>query len=320
VSGATAAHGAVLAAIPSPHTNVWHLGPLPVHGYALCILAGIVAATIITDQRLRRRGVPPWAVLDIAIWAVPAGVIGARLYHVATDPELYFASGRHPLDALKIWTGGLGIWGAVVGGAAGAWIACRRSGIGLSILADAAAPALPVAQAIGRLGNYLNQELFGGPTALPWGLTIDPAHRPAGYTGYTTFHPTFAYEMLWDLGVAAFVLAMDRRLRLRRGQAFALYVMAYVVGRFWIEHLRIDTANHFLGLRLNDWTCLIVFAAAAGYFRWAARRWVDADHRPPPIATRPAMNLAHPDGGDGARTAPLPTSNTSATSRLPERS
>jgi prolipoprotein diacylglyceryl transferase len=293
VSAATA----VLAAIPSPHTGVWHLGPLPVRGYALCILAGIVAATLITDQRLRRRGVPPWAVLDIGIWAVPAGIIGARLYHVATDPELYFTPGRHPLDALKIWTGGLGIWGAVLGGAAGAWIGCRRTGIGLSTLADAAAPALPVAQAIGRLGNYLNQELFGAPTNLPWGLAIDPAHRPAGYAGFPTFHPTFAYELLWDLGVAVLVLVVDRRRRLRHGRAFALYVMAYVVGRFWIEHLRIDTANHFLGLRLNDWTCLIVFAAAAGYFRWAGHRWGDADQQTPP-PTCPAINQADPGGTD----------------------
>ena len=261
-----------LAAIPSPPTGVWHLGPVAIRAYALCILAGIITAVLITDARLRHRGHRPWLVLEIVSWAVPAGIVGARLYHVATDPELYFAAGRHPIDVLKIWNGGLGIWGAVVGGAAGAWIACRRHGLPLAVLADAAAPGLPVAQAIGRLGNYFNQELFGRPTHLPWGLAIDAAHRPPGYTQYSTFHPTFAYELLWNLGVAALILATDHRFRLRGGRAFALYVMAYVAGRFWIEDLRIDTANHVFGLRLNEWTSLTVFAAALAFFVWTGRR------------------------------------------------
>lgn len=265
-------HLAPLTAIPSPSHGVWHAGPFPVRAYALCILAGIIVAIVITDRRLRRRGAGAWVVLDIAVWAVPAGIIGARLYHVATDPELYFAHGRHPLDALAIWNGGLGIWGGVLGGAVGAAIGCRRAGISLSVMADAIAPALPVAQAIGRLGNYFNQELFGRPTGLPWGLRIDTTHRPEGYTGYATFHPTFLYELLWDLGVALLVWAVDRRRPLRHGGAFALYLMAYVTGRFWIEALRIDTANHILGLRLNDWTCIAVFVAALAYFVLAGRR------------------------------------------------
>ena len=182
---------------------MWHLGPLPVRAYALCIITGIIVATIITDRRLRHRGYPAWVVMDIAIWAVPAGIIGARLYHLATDPELYFTAGRNPWAAFAIWNGGLGIWGAVAGGAVGAWIGCRKAGLPLSVMADALAPALPVAQALGRFGNYFNQELFGRPTTLPWGLLIDPAHRPAGYGQYATFHPTFLYEVLWDLGVAA---------------------------------------------------------------------------------------------------------------------
>jgi prolipoprotein diacylglyceryl transferase len=260
-----------LAAIPSPPTGVWHAGPVPVRAYPLCIIVGIAAAIWLTDRRLRHRGARPGTTLDIAIWAVPAGIIGARLYHVATDPELYFAPGRHPIDAFKIWNGGLGIWGAVLGGAAGAWFGCRRAGMRLDVLADALAPGLPVAQAIGRLGNYFNQELFGRPTRLPWGLAIDPQHRPAGYGQYATFHPTFAYELVWDLGVAVLVWAADRRWRLRRGRAFALYAMAYVTGRFWIEDLRIDTANHVLGLRLNEWTSVVVFGAALAYFVWAGR-------------------------------------------------
>ncbi len=277
-----------LAAIPSPPAGVWHVGPVPVRAYALCIVAGIAAAVWITDVRLRRRGAPAGTVLDAAVWAVPAGIVGARLYHVATDPELYFAAGKHPLDALKIWNGGLGIWGAVLGGAVGAWFGCRRAGVRLDVLADALAPGLPVAQAVGRLGNYFNQELFGRPTTLPWGLMIDHAHRPAGYQRYATFHPTFAYELVWDLGVATLVWAVDRRWPLRRGRAFALYAMAYVTGRFWIEDLRIDAANHILGLRLNEWTCLAVFAAALAYFVWAGRVWPGGPAGPQATGPLPA--------------------------------
>jgi len=268
----------ILASIPSPSIGVWHVGPLPIRAYALCIVTGIVVAAIITDRRVRRRGYPPGAVVDVTVWAVPAGIIGARLYHLATDPELYFTAGHNPWAAFAIWNGGLGIWGAVAGGAVGAWIGCRKTGLPLSVMADALAPALPVAQALGRFGNYFNQELFGRPTTLPWGLLIDPAHRPNGYGQYATFHPTFLYEVLWDLGVAVLVWAVDRRYRFRHGRAFALYVMAYVVGRFWIEDLRIDTANHLLGLRLNDWTCLIVFTGAAVYL-WRTR---NRPEPPPP--------------------------------------
>ena len=270
----------ILASIPSPANGVWHVGPLPIRAYALCIIIGIVVAAVITDRRLRHRGYQPWVVMDVTIWAVPAGIIGARLYHLATDPELYFTSGRNPWAAFAIWNGGLGIWGAVAGGAVGAWIGCRKAGLPLAAMADALAPALPVAQALGRFGNYFNQELFGRPTTLSWGLLIDAAHRPAGYGQYATFHPTFLYEVVWDLAVAVLVWALDRRYRFRHGRAFAVYVMAYVVGRFWIEDLRIDTANHLLGLRLNDWTCLIVFIGAAGYL-WQTRKRAD----PPPPDT-----------------------------------
>jgi prolipoprotein diacylglyceryl transferase len=255
-----------LAAIPSPTNSVWHLGPIPLRAYAACIVAGIVIATLIMERRMRARGAPEWVVLDIAVWAVPAGIIGARIYHVITDPELYFGAGRDWVGIFEIWNGGLGIWGAVAGGALGAWAACRRRGIPLTMAADALAPGLPVAQAIGRWGNYFNQELFGGPTKLPWALEIDPQHRPLGYEQYATYHPTFLYESLWDLGVALAVWLLDRRYRFGRGRAFALYAMLYVVGRFWTEMLRIDEANHILGLRLNDWVCMLVFLAALLYF------------------------------------------------------
>jgi prolipoprotein diacylglyceryl transferase len=259
--------------IPSPSQGVWHLGPFPIRAYALCILAGIVVAVVITDRRWRARGGPPGVVLDIAGWAVPFGIVGGRLYHVLTDPELYFLPGRDPWNALKIWQGGLGIWGAVALGALGAWIGARRAGVSLAMFADAVAPAIPVAQAFGRWGNWFNQELFGAPTTLPWGLRIDAAHRPTGYQQYATFQPTFLYESLWCLAVAGLVLWADRRFTLSRGRAFALYVAAYTVGRAWIEYLRIDTANHILGLRLNDWTSLLIFISATTYLVIAARSW-----------------------------------------------
>jgi len=251
-----------LAYLPSPPQGVWYLGFVPIRAYALCILLGIVVAIIWTRRRWVARGGLADDVLDIAVWAVPFGIVGGRLYHVITDPELYFASGRQPIRALYIWDGGLGIWGAVALGAVGAWIACRRKGIRLIDFADALAPGLVVAQAIGRWGNYFNQELYGRATTLPWALEIDPAHRPPDTPDIGLYHPTFLYECLWDLGVAVLLVCAERRWRLRRGNLFALYVALYTVGRGWIEALRVDHANHFLGLRLNDWTSLVVFLVA----------------------------------------------------------
>ncbi|TCB97986.1 prolipoprotein diacylglyceryl transferase [Micromonospora zingiberis] len=263
-----------LAAIPSPSTAVWHLGPIPLRAYALCIIAGIVVACWVTDRRLRQRGVAPGAVLDIALWAVPAGIIGARIYHVITSPEKYFGTGADPIKIFFIHEGGLGIWGAVAGGAVGAWLAARQLGIPFAVVADALAPGLPLAQAIGRLGNWFNNELYGGRTNLPWGLEIhrmeggqalrDESGRPILEEGL--YHPTFAYEALWNVGVAALVFFVDRRLRLGRGRAFALYVMGYTVGRFWIELMRTDEANTILGVRLNVWTAGLVFLGALIYF------------------------------------------------------
>lgn len=266
-----------LAALPSPTTAVWQLGPVPLRAYALCIVAGIVVACLVTEHRLRQRGVAPGAVLDIAVWAVPTGIIGARIYHVVTSPEKYFGTGGDPWKAFAIWEGGLGIWGAVAGGAVGAWIAARQLGIPLTVVADALAPGLPLAQAVGRLGNWFNNELYGGRTTLPWGLEIhrmdpdnpghalrDDANQPILEPGL--YHPTFAYEALWNLGVAGLVFALDRRFRFGRGRAFALYVMGYTAGRFWIELMRTDEANHILGLRLNVWTAGLVFLGALIYF------------------------------------------------------
>jgi prolipoprotein diacylglyceryl transferase len=264
-----------LAEIPSPTQGVWHLGPVPIRAYALCIVLGILAACVVTEVRMRRRGAPPFAVLDIAVWAVPAGIIGARIYHVITSPDDYFGSGGHPLTALYIWRGGLGIWGAVAGGALGAWFACRRMGIPFTFVADAAAPGLPLAQAIGRWGNWFNNELFGNPTSLPWGLKVYEWSSEKGMaqtdaTGAPiekgVFHPTFLYESLWCVGVAVLVWLLDRRFKFGRGRAFALYVMAYTVGRFWIELMRSDPAHSFIGLRVNNWVSIALFIGALIYF------------------------------------------------------
>src|SRR3954447_7401151 len=263
--------GEILASIPSPSEGVWHLGPLPLRGYALCILAGIVAAIWIGDRRWQARGGREGTVGDIAIWAVPAGILGGRIYHVITTPEPYFGDGGHPVDALKIWQGGLGIWGAVALGGVGAWIACRRKGIPLPPMADALAPGIALAQAIGRWGNWFNQELYGRATDVPWALRIDADHRPSASPDQATYHPTFLYESIWDLGVAGVVILADRRFRLGHGRAFALYVAAYCLGRYWIEALRIDTAEHVLGLRLNQWTAAILFVLAVVYIVVSAR-------------------------------------------------
>ena len=262
----------ISAFIPSPGQGVWHLGPIPIRGYALCIIAGVIVAIWMGEKRWVARGGRPGQVGDIAIWAIPFGLVGGRLYHVITDYELYFVPGKNPVAALYVWQGGLGIWGAIALGALGAYIGCRRHNIKFPPLADALAPGVAVAQAIGRWGNWFNQELFGTPTTLPWGLKIDPAHRPPGYEQYATFQPTFLYECIWDLGVAGLVIWADRRFRLGHGRALALYVMAYTLGRGWIEYLRIDHANHILGLRLNDWTSILVFLGALVYFVLSARR------------------------------------------------
>ena len=262
----------VIASIPSPSDGVWHLGPVPLRAYAFCIIVGIFVAIWVGQQRWEDRGGDRALITDVAIWAVPFGIVGGRLYHVISSPDAYFGAGGEPLKAFAVWEGGLGIWGAIALGGVGAWIACRRAGVPLPPLADALAPAIALAQAAGRFGNWFNQELFGGPTSLPWGLQIDAAHRPAGFEDVATFHPTFLYESLWNIGVALVVVWADRRFRLGHGRAFALYVAAYTVGRGWIEYLRIDPAEDIMGLRLNDWVSLVVFLGALAYIVVVGRR------------------------------------------------
>jgi prolipoprotein diacylglyceryl transferase len=260
--------------IPSPSNGVWHLGPVPVRGYALCIVLGIIVAVWLSERRWVARGGRAGEIQDIALWAVPAGIIGARLYHVATDSDLYFGKGRSAWDILYVWHGGLGIWGGIAGGALGAILAARRRGIRLAPLLDVIGPTCLVAQALGRWGNWFNQELYGRPTDLPWGLRIDEAHRVPGYEQFATFHPTFLYECLWNLAGFAVIVLLERRFRIGHGRVMALYVMIYTAGRFWIEQLRIDTVElHDVGgLRFNVWTSIVVFLAALAYFMWSLRR------------------------------------------------
>lgn len=290
----------VLASIPSPDRGVWYLGPVPIRAYALCIIAAIIVAILWGERRWRARGGQAGTVTDIAVFAVPFGLVGGRLYHVATDWQKYFGPGGNPIGALEIWQGGLGIWGAIALGGLGAWIGCRRRGIPLPALADAVAPAIVAAQAIGRLGNWFNQELYGGPTSLPWGLEIrdrvnptntdvpDPINGIAQGPPVEIVHPTFLYEMLWDLGVAALVVWADRRFRLGHGRAFALYVAGYTAGRFWIELMRADPAMMIFGLRINVITSAVVFLGAVLYLTLVRRGRED----PETLAARPQVALA----------------------------
>lgn len=269
-----------MSGIPSPAVGVWYLGPIPVRAYAIAILAGIVVAVWISTKRYRARGGPEGALLDAVMWAVPFGIIGARIYHVFSSPDRYFGPDGNIALALRIWEGGLGIWGAIPAGALGAWISLRRAGLRFSPLADSIAPALLVAQAIGRLGNYFNQELFGAATTVPWGLQIDQAHLRAQGLDYpegTLFHPTFLYELLWCLAMAAVLIYADRRFTLRHGRVLWLYVALYTVGRLWIEMLRIDEAEEVLGLRLNVWTSIIVLLVAVAAFVIIGRRTRDVE-------------------------------------------
>ncbi len=243
--------------LPSPSDNHWG----PFHFYGLCIALGVFAGVEIATRRWHARGGNPDDMWAIAIWAIPAGLIGARVYHLITDWKTYIP---HDLSGMyKIWDGGLGIPGGIVAGVAvGLWVA-RRRGIHLSVGLDAVAPGMAVAQAIGRWGNWFNQELFGGPTKLPWGLEISVLHRPAGYVQYATFQPTFLYESLWNLALAGALVLLDRRRVVRPGRIFALYIGGYAFGRFFVEAMRIDHASLILGIRVNLWVSAITFVCVA---------------------------------------------------------
>jgi prolipoprotein diacylglyceryl transferase len=310
----------VLAFFPSPPQGVWHLGPVPLRAYALFIIIGIIAALLIGDRRWEARGGERGVIYDIALWAVPFGLIGGRLYHLATDWRTYFGEGgAGPIAALRIWDGGLGIWGAVALGGVGAWIACRRRDIPLPAFGDAIAPGIVLAQAIGRLGNYFNQELFGRETTLPWGLEIFYRRDPAGFVdvhsldGVSTgqlamvVQPTFLYELLWNLFIFVVLIYLDRRFTLGHGRLFATYVAGYCIGRFWVELLRDDTATHIAGIRINSFTSTFVLIGAVVYLILAPKGRED-----PATLSGSAAELLEPDsiGADDADTPAVASAET----------
>lgn len=275
--------GALPTALPSPEQAVWFLGPFPVRAYALCILVGIFAAIYISYHRMRARGGTGEEIYDIAGWAVGFGIIGGRVYHVISSPRPYFGEGGNLLDAVKIWEGGLGIWGAIAMGALGAYIGCRRHDHSFGDMADAVAPGLLVAQALGRWGNYFNNELYGGESQAPWALQIHQWDAGAGRAvvdasgqavvlGY--FQPTFLFESVWALLVAVGLMLLDRRHRLAKGQVFALYLMGYTLGRFFIELIRTDPAEIILGQRVNVWVSIAIFILGLALYSYRGVRGV----------------------------------------------
>lgn len=276
----------MITSIPSPTSSILWLGPVPLRAYALCILAGIAVAVWWCGKRLAARGYDSEEALSISYWAVAFGIVGGRLYHVITTPDPYFGEGGHPIDAFKVWHGGLGIWGAIALGAVGAWIGCRRAGIPFLSFADAAVPGVALAQACGRWGNWFNNEIYGEKTDLPWALEIHRWDSSAGRAVVDasgdpvvlgTFHPTFLYEALFLLVLAILLLVLDRRLRLAPGQIMGLYIAGYPVGRVVIEMMRTDAANTILGLRVNIWTCIFVFVLGVVIYVVCGRRTASAD-------------------------------------------
>ena len=279
------------AFLPSPSRAVWHLGPVPVRAYAICVVLGVLIALLVADRRYRRIGGRPGLILDVAILAVPFGLIGARAYSVITNYQLYVGHRHDWTDILRIWDGGIGIPGAIAAGALGAWIACRRAGVAFAPVAGAAAPGLAFGQAVGRWGNWFDQQLYGRPTTLPWGVEIAPEQRVRGYENFATFQPAFLYESIWDVFVGLLVIYAVRRFLLTGDRAFALYAGAYAIGGFLIQSLRIDPSHHVLGLRVNQLVLAVVFAAAVAYL-YLTRRKRGPDNIVAVAAASPAADNA----------------------------
>jgi prolipoprotein diacylglyceryl transferase len=269
----------ILNSIPSPDISSFELGPIRVHFYALFILIGIALAIWIGSRRFRQRGGQAGMILDIALWAVPFGIVGGRIFHVVTHWDYYFYSGADLSKVFAVWEGGLAIFGALLLGSVGAFIGARTAGIKFLAFADAIAPGVLVAQAIGRIGNYFNSELFGLPTTLPWGLEISTANPayPAGLPAGVLFHPTFLYELIWNLMGFAVLIWLDRKLKLRWGQMFAAYLITYSIGRAFIESIRIDPSEIFFGLRTNVWSAIFGIAIGIALFVWSRRKHKDEE-------------------------------------------
>ena len=255
----------VIAFIPSPHSGTLDLGPLTIHMYGLMLLLAIAACIWLTGVRWVRRGGDWDLVLKVAVWGVAAGIVGARAYHDITSWNEVPGDWWGPF---AVWEGGLGVWGGILLGALAGAFVIRRAGESVTLFMDAVAPGLLVAQGIGRWGNWFNQELFGKPTNLPWGLEIAPEHRPLQYAGSDTFHPTFLYEFVYDLGLAGLLIWIGNRFRIKPPALFSLYVSTYCVGRIFEELLRVDPSHRFLGERLNFWVAIVVFAASSAFFVW----------------------------------------------------
>ena len=261
------------AFLPSPSRALWHLGPLPVRAYALCMVAGIVLGVWVASRRYVRAGGQPGVILDVAAWAVPCGLIGARLYIVITSYGRYFGSGHDLLGIVRLSDGTLGFPGALAAGSAGAWFACRRAGVQLAPVAGAAAAGLAFGLALGCWGNWFSQQLYGRPSSLPWAVEIAPAHRVAGYENYATFQPAFGYECGWYVLTGVLVIWAARRFLLTGDRAFALWLAAYAVGRYGAESLTLQAAHHLFGLRINQWVMALVFTGALGYLYLTRGRW-----------------------------------------------
>ena len=268
----------MFAAIPSPSTNSIQIGAFELRAYGLAIAIGALLAVWVSSRRYEAAGGDPVMVHRMATWSIPVGIIGARLYHVATDFSRFQGNWW---EIPQLWKGGLGIWGGVAGGALVAWWVVRRENGDVAAMFDATAVGVPIAQAVGRLGNWFNQELFGRPTDLPWGLRIDRENRPLEYVESQTFHPTFLYEALWNMGVAGFIAVLVPRLfpQLRKGYSWAIYVAGYTIGRLWIELLRTDKATEVFGVRVNVWTSVVVLIAAGGVVMRGLRNEPSDGHR-----------------------------------------
>ncbi len=282
-----------LASIPSPSSGDLEVGPVALHAYGVMLLLGIVAATWLTGVRWVRRGGDWDLVYRVAMWGVLGGIVGARLYHVITSWSTVDGEWWEPF---AVWEGGLGVWGGIGGGVLAGAIVVRRAGESVLRFMDAAAPGLLLAQAIGRFGNYFNQELFGEPTDLPWALEIDPVNRPEGFEQFQTFHPTFLYEFGWNLLGVVVLLLVDRRFSIKPPGLFALYVAWYTFGRFWEELLRIDPSHEYFGLRLNAYVSIVFFVAALAAFVWSQRREERGQRRRRQEVAEPRRRMAIPKG------------------------
>lgn len=272
----------ILQSIPTPEISYIELGPFRIHFYALFILAGMALAIWIADRRLQSRGAKSGLALDISLWTIPFGIIGARIFHVLTHTDDYFYEGADLTDVFKIWEGGLAIYGGLIAGALGAYLGARQSGIKFWAFADAVAPGILLAQGIGRWGNYFNEELFGQPTTLPWGLEISPLNPafPDGLPADVLFHPTFLYESIWSLAGVGILLLLDRRLELRWGKMFAAYLIYYSIGRIWVENLRIDPSEILFGLRTNVWSGILGIVVGIAIIYLSSRKHPEPEESP----------------------------------------